>query len=279
MFWVALLTPIFIGGALASFIALNEQELSWCLTSKCVQYFFEIYKFPIAIAGVSLPLVAMVAAIHRSSEAYLQIKNSQRQFEEAVSNNRFGNHLKHREGFEKLLTSYVDIENGDFDRRLHISLTRLYSYVYPDSGFKGSDWVGQYDVDIMDKMKNCHCVLVEEVKKDSGDLDFERFIISLNDLVRLLRMGYSTRKYLVFHDSSGKQLNIPIPKTLKPHYGVVVAAFDAIEIYLHVAAYSGLKVVDELKDFDTDVCIENIEGCRGLYVITNPMSLIEEMED
>jgi hypothetical protein len=96
LFRTALLFPILTGTLLfvASFI--SNKNFDWCFSSKCVNNFFELYKFPLSILGLSVPLTAIVAALHRSEEAHLQM-------EETLKQNTFNNYIKHQEDFFKIL--------------------------------------------------------------------------------------------------------------------------------------------------------------------------------
>ena len=96
LFWIALLFPIVSGVLLFVVSFISNNNYVKCFTSECVNNFFDLYKFPLSIFGLSVPLTAIVAALHRSEEANLQI-------EETLKQNTFNNYIKHQEDFFKLL--------------------------------------------------------------------------------------------------------------------------------------------------------------------------------
>lgn len=103
-FWLSLGGPLLSGG-ICFLLIVNGDNLWWrfCFSSACFNDFVEIFKVPLAIAGLSIPLVAMFATLYRSKETSIQIGQSARQYSEAVSNNIFGNYIKHKESFVKYM--------------------------------------------------------------------------------------------------------------------------------------------------------------------------------
>ncbi|VVQ30531.1 hypothetical protein PS943_01878 [Pseudomonas fluorescens] len=96
LFRAALLVPIMSGALLFLASSISNNSFTMCMASACINNFFELYKFPLSIIGLSVPLTAIVAALHRSAEAHLQI-------EETLKQNTFNNYIKHQEEFFKLL--------------------------------------------------------------------------------------------------------------------------------------------------------------------------------
>lgn len=95
-FRIALLLPLILGATLFITSALTNQNFKICLSSDCVNYFFELYKYPLSIIGLAVPLTAITAALHRSEEASHQI-------EETLKQNTFNNYIKHKEEFIDVL--------------------------------------------------------------------------------------------------------------------------------------------------------------------------------
>ncbi|WP_143502143.1 hypothetical protein [Pseudomonas sp. Irchel 3E13] len=278
VFWIALLVPLTFGAALAVAIYCSEGTLHWCATADCVQLFFTLYKFPIAICGVSLPLVAMVAAIHRSKEAALQISNAQRQYDEAVLNNRFGNYLKHREGFEKTLDSLVKRENESGLRNIGISSTKLYEHLYPDSGFNNPHWLGRHNEVFMAELNHHHDIILEEFARASGELDFIRMMSSLAVISKKLCVGYEPQQYAGFKTVDGKQKSVVVPAGLKPSFAIGAAVVDVLGVYLHVRGYCGFRRAYELDDYNGKVFIQNIGVMADKYELRQPINLFEGSE-
>lgn len=84
-----------------------------------VNYFFELFKFPV-IAQSSIPvLVGLVVSIHRSNQLFIQIKQGQDQ-------NLFSNYYKHKEELHKL------IEKLEIDCDLKfVNVGKLYVELFP----------------------------------------------------------------------------------------------------------------------------------------------------
>lgn len=133
-FWCALLLPIFSGLTLGVGVYLSTSFGGICFSSSCVNYFVEVFKIPLSIASISLPLVAMVAAIQRSNEASLQIKYSSAQYGESISNNRIGNFIKHRDGFIAMIEKFCAVESSDL-AKISIDADSLYLRIFPKNGF------------------------------------------------------------------------------------------------------------------------------------------------
>ncbi|MBC3255704.1 hypothetical protein HU733_09380 [Pseudomonas paralactis] len=122
-FRLALLIPTALGLALLIISATINENYEICLSSNCINYFFELYKYPLSLLGMSVPLTAIAAAIHRSEEASLQI-------EETIRQNKFNNYIKHKEEF------------FDFLKRLEINCDcvfsdplSLYKKIFPNNNY------------------------------------------------------------------------------------------------------------------------------------------------
>lgn len=96
LFRAAIFIPLAFGVSLLFINIISNNVSQFCLSSDCVNNFFELYKYPLSIMGLSVPLTAIVAALHRSEEARHQI-------EETIKQNTFNNYIKHKEEFLKLL--------------------------------------------------------------------------------------------------------------------------------------------------------------------------------
>lgn len=161
LFWCALLAPLSVGGGLGLLIFFSTDLGGFCGESVCVRNFFDAFKFPLAIMGSSLPLVAMVAAVHRSKEAALQIA-------EVIKNNRFGNYLKHRETFEKLVDAFCARHGASIDTKVGVRSHRLYARLFPRSGYGVLEWAGEHDVECWEKVESKIKEIHEELRKSVG---------------------------------------------------------------------------------------------------------------
>jgi len=81
--------------------------------------------------GLGIPLSAIAAAVHRSEEASLQIRTSQKQLDETLKQNKFNNYIKHKEEFAGLLERIELICNCKFNDPLF-----LYKQIFPKNSYQ-----------------------------------------------------------------------------------------------------------------------------------------------
>lgn len=229
-FRCALGIPLALGAILGALIALTEGFTSICFNSSCVQNFFTIYKFPIAIAGFALPLIAMVAALQRSREAALQL-------DEAQLNNRFGNYLKHREGFESLINNFCDKSNIGIPRTLDCESFKIYRAVFPESGFNNPLWVGKFDNVVMRQYDEQVDRLLAEVEKKGNDFDIMALMDAMKDLRASMHVSYS--KYKMAHYTiDGVSRSLSVPSLIDTRFCLIVCLIDVLEVYGLLKSYA-----------------------------------------
>jgi hypothetical protein len=241
MFWSAFLSPLAVSVILAIIISANTDLGSVCLSSECVQVFFNHFKFPFAIAGLALPLVAMAAAIHRSMEAALQIDLANRQFGEAVKNNRFGNYYKHREGFEKFIESHCAKRNYGGQSKGFVLTVPFYGKVFPDASFNNDHWNGEYSqkaIDMLDKhAKN----IVDQIGRSDKDFDCSSFMTSARFLIGYIGLNFSPSRPVRFKTKKGDTKVFYVPKMKGGSGSIFSAVRDVLGIYVVLRGYIGLN--------------------------------------
>lgn len=88
----------------------------------------EIFKVPLGLLAVSIPLIALFAANHRSVQSKRQMELTQSQIDLAMSNNQVTNYYKHVDEFQKYIDTHVNkllpnLHGGSvriaYPRRLH----------------------------------------------------------------------------------------------------------------------------------------------------------------
>lgn len=99
VFQVALVAPTIFGTTLFLAALTANGSYKICFTSECIETFFNLYKYPLSIFGLAVPLSAIVAAIHRSDETAYQIKQT-------LAQNTFNNYAKHQEEFTNYLRNW-----------------------------------------------------------------------------------------------------------------------------------------------------------------------------
>ncbi len=68
----------------------------------------EIFKFPLGLLAVSIPLIALFAANHRSVQSKAQMELTQSQIELTQNNNHLTNYYKHVDEFQKYVEGHVN---------------------------------------------------------------------------------------------------------------------------------------------------------------------------
>lgn len=117
-FWIAILVPLISGTWLANKIYLAS-TLDYSYDPSILDKLLIAYKLPIGVAGLAIPFVAVVAAIHRSQQTAEQIAAQTEQ-------NNFANHFKHLEEFKKTFDSKTPPYPWSSTEELH-------QVVYPNS--------------------------------------------------------------------------------------------------------------------------------------------------
>ncbi len=213
-----------------------EPKMTSCYTSQCIQTFFNTFKFPIAIMGSSLPLVAMIAAIHRSLEANHQINLVSAQYAENIKNNRFGNYLKHREGFDKIIQAVCTHDAKGKDMEIIVDSATLYGEVFPSSGYRNVDWNGEWSQAWLNKVNSAAEKMVSEMKKAStDDFNASAFFQAGTTLVRTLRI--TSEPFI----SIGLKGKVPILLPNHPDIGIsIMSGFaNSIGILIVIRSYLG----------------------------------------
>jgi hypothetical protein len=116
--WFAILLLIIIS-VIISGIIIYKTPLIFDLSSSGFNYFVSVFRFPLGILTLIIPIVALLAANHRSEQTKEQIKVT------GIQNN-FANYYKHLEEFIKYFDKQKDLEHITGARYIHKRL-------YPDS--------------------------------------------------------------------------------------------------------------------------------------------------
>lgn len=240
-FWLAILVPVFIALFLGVGIWVSSAVGSLCFESGCVNNFVELFKVPITIAGLSLPLVAMVAAVQRSKEAYIQIKHGQKQYSEAVSNNRVGNYLKHREGFYKLIENFCEIEGvTSGESKVYIDAGYLYMRLFPNNSFELLEFV-QGTAPFWKRLDESFTKMetfVSDAEKIGGNLDLKGFLTELQTALNIFTVRIIPFVTCEFGDAGQKSSSILLGGRV---LDVANTATFALRLLIAVKIYAGIK--------------------------------------
>ena len=122
MFRTLVFGPVLLGILLAITGAINSSTgTNWTFSG--FNTFIELFKLPIGVASVSIPLGALVASHHRSIQSARQINLQDAQ-------NTFSNYVKHREYFGKFLED-ENLLNGDSSFKA--TGKSIYTALFPNS--------------------------------------------------------------------------------------------------------------------------------------------------
>jgi hypothetical protein len=116
-FRFAVAAPITVA-LITAFIFTSDINLYWNLTPEGMHNFLNLFKLPIGISSLSLPLAAVVAANHRSMQTAKQIL-------EQNSQNIFSNHLEHRRYFGNFMDERKPFKN------IEVEVAALYELLFP----------------------------------------------------------------------------------------------------------------------------------------------------
>lgn len=240
-FWLALATPICLGLVLGVLIGVNSSLGNICFASDCVNYFIEVYKVPLAISGFALPLVAMVAAIQRSKEAFLQIRIGHQQYYEAVNNNRVGNFLKHREGFYKLVENFCDVESDNrFKSTVRVDVGYLYMKLFPKHSFKSLEFDQEQSerwASLRESFKRMESNINNGLRF-SGAFELGDFLCDLQRIQNILTIRLSPSIFCGY-ERDGEQLGSIIRGADEDVNNVIDTATLVLRMYLALSFYGG----------------------------------------
>lgn len=138
------ITLFFMSLIAASIIATNS-ALFFDLTYEGFNLFFSVFRFPLALAALIIPIIALLAANHRSEQTKEQIRVTNEQ-------NVFSNYYKHIEEFNKYLTGRV---------KQTIDLRFAHHQIYPNASR------GDYAINpkLFDLLSELDC-LIEDISKN-----------------------------------------------------------------------------------------------------------------
>lgn len=165
--WVTVFLLVAMSFLSAALISLNS-ELKVDLSYSGFNHFISAFRFPLAIAALIIPVIALLAANHRSEQTKEQIRVTN-------SQNVFSNYYKHMEEFTKYAASRVDTE---------VDLRFVHGKVYPNSS-QGDYAISAELVILLSKLEN---VTQDVLKYYPSDINEK-----LNDDLK-------KKYYVVIHD-------------------------------------------------------------------------------
>ncbi len=115
--WLVVGVLVVISCIISGVISYNS-KLYWDFSADGFNCFISLFRFPLGISALIIPIVALLAANHRSEQ-------TKKQIELANTQNVFQNYYKHVEEFTKYVNS--------IESKLFFSVRKLHKYLYPYS--------------------------------------------------------------------------------------------------------------------------------------------------
>lgn len=238
-FRLVLFVPLIIAFAFAFCIWLNL-DLSFDMSKEGLALFWQVFKLPISIGSLSIPLAAIVASIHRSAQTVELFKETQ--FQNAATN-----YFKHKESFFALL--------NELESKYHIEFTQrqsLYKDIFPNNNPSNIEFVIQKTkaVEINDSLKK----LFDDWNGlfNSSDLTYKgleapfiKFYAKCDSLFKFFPVQTSERTKAI-PTNSGVEIFIPFKKdTPNYHLYVLESVYKSIFDFAHTESIE-LKFVNPI---------------------------------
>ncbi|WP_078085451.1 hypothetical protein [Microbulbifer mangrovi] len=220
--WFTISIISFISIACAAFITANG-GYKLTLNANGFNFFLSEFKFPLGILALIIPVVALLAANHRSEQTKAQIHATN-------SQNLFTNYYKHIEEFEKYISNHQNLkENIKSPRNLH-------KKIYPKARL-GETSVSRETIDkierrsaaitqVMIQFSTCH----RGTQNDS--------IFDLNSKIDEL----ASELNVTYNFKNGKNLT---------YKGMTISLPNLELKYLFIRARRVAQLIDTLLSFDT----------------------------
>ncbi|MDU8498402.1 hypothetical protein RYB01_04310 [Pseudomonas syringae] len=92
----------------------------------------EIFKVPLGLLAVSIPLIALLAANHRSVQSKAQMELTQSQIQLTQANNHITNYYKHVDEFQKYVVAHVNTTTSVDGNVVRVAYPRkLHKMIFP----------------------------------------------------------------------------------------------------------------------------------------------------
>lgn len=167
--WTAIMM-LFILAIISMVVIAYNTSLVWNLSSDGFNFFISAFRFPLGILTLVIPIVALLAANHRSEQTKEQIRITGLQ-------NYFSNYYKHLEEFVK----YADNASIGHD----IDFRYVHKKLYPNSQ-SGNYSICPILMDLLNEVQKIPCYLYDkypsDVSMDCLDDDYKSYVELLNKI-------------------------------------------------------------------------------------------------
>lgn len=166
-----------------------KSDLIFDLSYNGFNYFIEVFRFPLGILAMIIPIVALLAANHRSEQTKEQIKLTSTQ-------NTFSNYYKHIEEFIKYNSS---VNFGDVQGRY------CHDVLFPNA--KHGDYSLSIDViEVIDVLIGIPELIFNNAPEDITDYMDDDFFLKYESIIRdaLVLLSRDNISYCVSNDEKSK---------------------------------------------------------------------------
>lgn len=195
-FRLSIIIPLVTSFIAFSLIFING-SYAWNFSAIGFNSFYDTFKVPIWIAGLSLPISGLYAAIHRSAQTHAQIQVMHAQ-------NIFTNHFTHREEFSKFYEDELKSVNTLPKR----PAVEIHDFIFPNT-IKGSFSVNPKFIECRKELSTrlSHMDTLEDYSIDSrlllrDSISYIRDTLKVNHLIN--KDNLSILEFLYFIDRSCK---------------------------------------------------------------------------
>ncbi|WP_110642636.1 hypothetical protein [Salinicola sp. CPA57] len=188
-FWWALIVPLLIS-AVAAIYVFYTSNLRYEAGYEAFNFFLVAYKIPLGLLALVFPLVALVAASHRSEQAanqiYIaseqakltrdQLLKVEAQLSRQLRQDNISNYFQHVSEFNKLLDRLENSYKVEFHQR-----DQLYKLIFPDNTPENVSYFGgsYYQASSYLEMIKGQCEKEFFAKDSKGGISNERDVIDL----------------------------------------------------------------------------------------------------
>lgn len=151
-----------------------NSEVRWDFSYDGFNHFLVVFRFPLGILALIIPIIALLAANHRSEQTKEQIRVTNDQ-------NIFSNYYKHFEEFSK----YVDNHKSEDIKILDVDVRYAHGVIFPHAN-NGDYSISENVVKVIDSLVNMpHDIFLNVPENLGGEIDSDY----KSKLISILRDG------------------------------------------------------------------------------------------
>lgn len=216
---------LFVISLTSFFIILINTELSLDWSSKGFNTVLSVYRFPLGILALSIPIIAIYATNHRSLQQKEQIAL-------ANSQNYFTNYFKHLEEFEKYYLKIVPPDMAPLVQRPGINASHYHKLLYRDAR------LGNYEVNesVYEKQYQSLIKIIDGLcKVDAVESSREKFNSYIRAVLEI--RNFCGTLYLWYQGGVTRQ-DIALPNSNSPIIEAFTALQVATDLFLKICDFS-----------------------------------------